>query len=425
MKFLPIERRLRCMGHILNLIAEQYLFGQDASSFENDYKAAGISQRRQLWRQRGELGKLHNLVQHILASGKRSDLFEALQVDKNTGTTEGRSLKLVIDGGIRWNASYSMISRALLLREALDAYAFKLRLSKDDLDLEIHNNDYLTEAEWATLEVIKDHLMPLFLCTKDLEGNAKLKEGALKASHGSLWELLPVFEHILNHFELLQSQARRGVFNQHKGIQSSITLAWTKTQEYYNKTDASIAWMASVVMHPRFKWRYFEDNWKGTQAAFIRPGKANLKKLWEERYKSDEVVRVERSPEPERQPSYMESILNSVAPAGTSSNRRPTAARDQLVQYLAEGPVANIGLMEYWRSREFEWPQLAAMAYDFLSIPAMSSECERVFSSCAKQTTPECSKLSGEMLAHQECLSNWHRRGAIQLELAWGAIALA
>jgi hypothetical protein len=34
---------------------------------------------------------------------------------------------------------------------------------------------------------------------------------------------------------------------------------------------------------------------------------------------------------------------------------------------------------------------------DFLAIPAMSSECERVFSS-AKQTTPESSKLSRDLL---------------------------
>jgi hypothetical protein len=46
--FDPLERRLRCIGHILNLIAEQYLFGQDATSFETDFKAAGPSSRRKL-----------------------------------------------------------------------------------------------------------------------------------------------------------------------------------------------------------------------------------------------------------------------------------------------------------------------------------------------------------------------------------------
>jgi hypothetical protein len=46
--FLPAEQRLRYIGYVLNLIAEQYLFGQDASSFKANYKIASISKRRQL-----------------------------------------------------------------------------------------------------------------------------------------------------------------------------------------------------------------------------------------------------------------------------------------------------------------------------------------------------------------------------------------
>jgi len=40
-----------------------------------------------------------------------------------------------------------MILRALLLREALDIYAFKLKVSKDDLDKETFNNNYLNDDE--------------------------------------------------------------------------------------------------------------------------------------------------------------------------------------------------------------------------------------------------------------------------------------
>jgi hypothetical protein len=79
-----------------------------------------------------------------------------------------------------------MIVRALQLREALDTYAAKLRVSKDDLDQETFKNDYLDETEWHTLKLIKTHLEVLFRTTKDLEGNTKLKEGAHKASHGAL-----------------------------------------------------------------------------------------------------------------------------------------------------------------------------------------------------------------------------------------------
>jgi hypothetical protein len=90
MGFEPIQKRLRCMGHILNLIAESYIFGQDVSTFEENYKKASPGERRKLWRQRGELGKLHNLVAHVTASGKRTDLFLALQFDANVGRAEGK-----------------------------------------------------------------------------------------------------------------------------------------------------------------------------------------------------------------------------------------------------------------------------------------------------------------------------------------------
>jgi hypothetical protein len=84
------ERRLRCMGHVLNLIAGEYLYGQDSASFDVEFNAAGGPQRRQLWRQRGEVGKLHNLIAHVRGSGKRTEAFEGLQRLFNDGKAAGR-----------------------------------------------------------------------------------------------------------------------------------------------------------------------------------------------------------------------------------------------------------------------------------------------------------------------------------------------
>jgi hypothetical protein len=88
--FDPKEKRLRCIGHILNLIAKEYLFGQDYATFKKEYTKAGAPKRRQLWRRRRELGKLYNLVGHVMASGKRTDLFLSLQEDLNNSVAEGR-----------------------------------------------------------------------------------------------------------------------------------------------------------------------------------------------------------------------------------------------------------------------------------------------------------------------------------------------
>jgi hypothetical protein len=102
-------------------------------------------------------------------------------------------------------------------------------------------------------------LEPLFRLTKDLEGNHDLKDGAQKASHGALWEVLPVFEFVLSHFENLEIEAKAGAFDGHPGIQSSITLAWNTTKKWYKKTDNSVAWSAAMVLHPGYKFIWFEE----------------------------------------------------------------------------------------------------------------------------------------------------------------------
>ena len=389
--FDPEQRRLRCMGHIINLIAESYIFGQDASTWEKNFTKSGPGERRKLWRQRGELGKLHNLVVHVTASGKRTELFQKLQLEANTGIASKRVWKLVLDGGIRWNSTYSMIQRALDLKEALDIYALKLRVSTDEYDQETYQSDYLTEDEWAALRIIKEQLEPLFYLTKSLEGNADLEDGARQASHGALWEILPVFQHLLVHWEKLEKESKVGKFQKHPGIQSSITLAWNTTTDWYKKTDQSIAWVASMVLHPRFKYQWFEKHWTAPgEAASLKQAKTKLKRHWEAHYKgNDNLERRSKSPEAERPMDFLEEILNSQTPLTSRKPARASSRQDELSLYLQEPPEDRLGLMEYWKSREKEWPHLAAMAYDFHAIPAMSSECERVFSSCGKMTTPE------------------------------------
>ncbi|PMD19432.1 hypothetical protein NA56DRAFT_744186 [Hyaloscypha hepaticicola] len=55
-------------------------------------------------------------------------------------------------------------------------------------------------------------------------------------------------------------------------------------------------------------------------------------------------------------------FTRSTSIATTSQSYHSTGGTDQDV--IAEGS-------------ESEWPQLACMAFDFLAVPAMSSECER------------------------------------------------
>jgi len=111
-----------------------------------------------------------------------------------------------------------MIRRALELQEALDIYALKLHRNSDAFDQETYDNDYLSEQEWKALAIIKDQLALLFYLTKELEGNADLSEGGGKASHRVLWEVLPMLEEVLDHFEGLEKQAKNSDFDDYLSI---------------------------------------------------------------------------------------------------------------------------------------------------------------------------------------------------------------
>jgi hypothetical protein len=46
--FEPIQKRLRYMGYIINLIAKLYIFGQDILTFEENHIKALLGERRKL-----------------------------------------------------------------------------------------------------------------------------------------------------------------------------------------------------------------------------------------------------------------------------------------------------------------------------------------------------------------------------------------
>lgn len=56
--------------------------------------------------------------------------------------------------------------------------------------------------------------------------------------------------------------------------------------------------------------------------------------------------------------------------------------QDELEAYLNQPRAGRHerGVYEWWDARKMEFPSLSRMAFDLLSIPAMSAECERVFS---------------------------------------------
>jgi hypothetical protein len=78
------SRRLRCLGHIINLAVKAFLYGKNAESFEveiSDLDLKKLEEKHYLellaaWRKKGPVGKLHNIVIWIRRTPQRRQIFK-------------------------------------------------------------------------------------------------------------------------------------------------------------------------------------------------------------------------------------------------------------------------------------------------------------------------------------------------------------
>ena len=85
----------------------------------------------------------------------------------------------------------------------------------------------------------------------------------------------------------------------------------------------------------------------------------------------------------------------------------PVDLYDEYEVYLAVlllSSSSNFNIIKWWLVQEAVWPSLAKMAFDMLTIPAISAEYERVFSSSKLMIINRKNALKKEAIKMNECL---------------------
>ena len=95
--------------------------------------------------------------------------------------------------------------------------------------------------------------------------------------------------------------------------------------------------------------------------------------------------------------SYLEDIL-------------PGAILEDQYVFGPQTPILPGTLYEHW-SKESAIPAIRQMAYNHLSIPAMSFEIERAFSSAKLNLPASRNQLKPDILEAQECVRRWLKAG--------------
>lgn len=200
-----VHRRMRCYGHILNLVGRAFLHGVDKEAFEQEsddlINAGRLKEDLALWRTRGPIGKLRNIVKYIRSSPQRCESFLAISNEVEDGPDaftlfeeSPQELQLVLSNDTRWNSTYMMIKRALDKRSQVTTFMFNNR-ADDGVDEHIPDEDALTNEDWHILIEVKEVLEPLYLQTMRCQGWGKAD------GHGRLWEVLAGMEYLIDRLE--------------------------------------------------------------------------------------------------------------------------------------------------------------------------------------------------------------------------------
>ncbi|KAM3519811.1 hypothetical protein MY4038_009655 [Beauveria bassiana] len=193
-------RRMRCYGHVLNLVARAFLYGEDYEAFEAESQVLDLLSRQEEelrhWRKKGPVGKLHNIVKFVRSSPQRSELFK--RVARENDETQGfqlafestAELEVMMDNNTRWNSTYLMISRAFVKQNDLRAF-----LVHPNVEGSLPQEDILSADDWRLLGEVKHILEPFYLQTMRTQGWGR------GDGNGRLWEVLTGVEYLLEHLE--------------------------------------------------------------------------------------------------------------------------------------------------------------------------------------------------------------------------------
>jgi hypothetical protein len=278
--------------------------------------------------------------------------------------------------------------------------------------------DTLDSEDWDVLTTYQKLLEPCWLATLDLEGRPG--DGKSCGISKVQFDLEFIVEELTAAYKRYKSASPATTEGQWH-FSTQIKLALDKAEEYYAKLDDSPAYLAAAVLHPAYTWKVIESQWANNKS-WITAGRKAVKSLWSSTYKqlpvSDTMSPVKKTTTHE--PDTLEAFHNRAKSLAKARNKNQKAAiPDEFERYSNQEPTELEFPLEWWRTIGIkEYPHLAQMAFDFLSIPAISDEPERVFSRMGLIITTRRNHLEQPTIQAAQCLHSWDKANIISIKEA-------
>lgn len=224
-------------------------------------------------------------------------------------------------------------------------------------------------------------------------------------------------DNLLDMLETLKNQYEGSML--YSQYHPMVKLAWDKLDYYYGLTDRSPVYIAAVVLNPFLKWKFFDTKWHDRKDWLV-VAREEVKRLWETDYKDETIAQSNDLVSNEQDQSMPSSVYPSLTDSQDSTwlafmapllqVKGHSNALDEYEQYCKEEILdTEVDVLSWWGQQRKRWPCLSAMAIELLSIPAMSSEVERSFSSAKLTVSPQRNRLHASTIEAIECIRSWNK----------------
>jgi hypothetical protein len=396
-------RRLRCIGHIINLATQAFTFADNVEATEIAYTRAEISQLDNELDNESLISMESTgcgLVKQpalqklkALAVAMRDDRFWQAFKTIARSYPELPSTVPKVPGETRWNGWLLMIEEAFQTKPILDALLARYH---DSLELMV-----LSDEDWQLLKHIAGFLTPSKEVTKKTEGHKT-----------TLDSFQPSMEFLINHFEKQQA-----VHTRREVMLRPINTAWLLFEKYYSLIDQSGAYITALLLHPKRRVKWLKRRWTTSEKEkWLTTGLKRAKDLW-----LDYKQRLQ--PEPSTSALDM-AVLSAFEKWQQDQDVVPD--EDDFTAFVYAQPCKppivdgrQLSVLEWWTSplQRQSYLALSQLAIDVLSAFAMSAESERTFSSARRTTSWERSQLDGNTIRHSELSKDWQRKGIAYMEI--------
>ncbi|EXU95156.1 hAT family dimerization domain protein [Metarhizium robertsii] len=403
----PASKRIRCFGHVFHRVARAMLFINNGDSFED----LGPDDFDEWTKAGGPVGKLHNLVVWVHRSNQATAMLRRLQEEDPDKAYPG-TLDVVLDNSTRWLSQYYMIERAITLRQYLEELiditvqsSKKLTRSRSKPTQRrnsapkcLDEGNLLTDQDWDALGWLKNILAMFDSCLLRLEGDGqvRVRKGGVEAQYGVIWQIAIAYEFLLTTLEKAKIEAQ--CRPEPSYYSTCINSAWLKLNKYYTKLDETRCTMLpqsyTLAYSGPFCRRHMAEERNGF-ARFIILSKRYGKRNIEICPSSGNCVTV--------------VFLWHCEEEGIADEFERWLRTKQDVYTKHDNPL------QYWSAKRFEYPRVAKMAIDILSIPAMAAEYVEEVK--IKYTTPYAHEQNGRAEKAGKDIAAGARTTLIQLQL--------